>query len=301
MSTPIAATISGTSHWVSSDGFRLHLWEKRLDAPHGRERDTGQVILLIHGATYSGPTDYDVQAPGKDYSLMDYLAARGHDVFTFDIRGYGRSDKPADGFSVSTEAAVRDTSEVVNAICNMRGVGTVDLFGWSWGSAIASLYASLHPERVRRLVRYAGSAGPAPTVDSNHAAETADPGEPGVLTTRESIVARIEQDVVIPEAQEAFVAAALRWDAKSPGGTRSELATGGPRPRAAPEAITVPTLMIYGARDAGYRPAQVADFFARLNTPDKTLMVVPDAGHFLILQKPRMRLFEATAQFFGQD
>ena len=301
MSTPVATAISGTTHWVSSDGFRLHVWEKQLDAPQGCERDTGQVILLIHGGTYSGPTDYDVQAPGKDYSLMDYLAARGHDVFTFDIRGYGRSDKPADGFSVSTEAAVRDTSAVADAIRDMRGVERVDLFGWSWGSAIASLYASLHPGRVRRLVRYAGSAGPPPQSGGGHNAGAPGPGGAWVASTRESIVARIEQDVVVPEAQEAFVAAALRWDAVSPGGTRVELATGGPRPRAAPEAITVPTLMIYGARDAGYRPEQVADFFARLNTPDKTLIVVPDAGHFLLLQKPRMRLFAATEQFFGQD
>lgn len=224
---------------------------------------------------------------------MDFLAARGMDVFTFDVRGYGRSERPEDAATVTTEAAVRDIGAVVEFICANRGVEKVDLLGWSWGGVTTSVYASRHPERVRRLVMYAGG-GPAPAP-----AAQAAPQDPSVIITRENILARIEQDATIEEAQEAFIATSLRRDVRSPAAGRRIAGADGRPLRAAPEEISVPTLMIYGARDAGYRPEPLADFFSKLNTTDKALVVVPDAGHFLIIQKPRMRLFTAAAQWFS--
>ena len=44
----------------------------------------------------------------------------------------------------------------------------------------------------------------------------------------------------------------------------------------------------------------MADFFARLNTQDKELIVMPDSGHFLFIQKSRVRFFKAVAEFFNQ-
>ena len=298
MTSSVAAQrITGTAHSVTSDGYKLSVWEKRAD-PAQRGAPATKVALLVHGATYGGQTDYDIQTPAKDASLMDYLAARGLDVFTFDVRGYGRSEKPQDGLSVTTESAVRDIGAVVDAIRGLRGVESVDLFGWSWGGATTALYAMRNPRRVRRLVMFAGGAGqPNP---AQRAAASA-PLEPWVVSTRESVVARVEQDAVIPEAQEAFIQSVLRWEAKSPNGLRRQAAEGGQALRPVAEQITTPTLLIYGARDAGYQPENVASFFARLNTTDKALVVVPDAGHFLIIQKPRMRLFSAVEQWFGYE
>ena len=54
---------------------------------------------------------------------------------------------------------------------------------------------------------------------------------------------------------------------------------------AMPEEIFSPTLIIYGSRDNAYDGHRVADYFARLNTQDKELIVIPDSGHFLFLQK----------------
>ena len=297
MAISTAGLVVGTSHWVSSDGYRLHVWEKRRETARAKGPAPTRVTLLVHGGTYCGPTDYDVQAPGKDYSLMDYLAVRGHDVFTFDIRGYGRSEKPEDGYSVTTEVAVRDTAAVVEAICKMRGVTSLDLFGWSWGTAVSGIYTSRNPARVRRLLMYAGATQPSPAPPA--APGGLDDGQPWFVTTRESITARVDQAFAIPEALEAFIQAALRWDAKSPNGVRRRLPGGGPRWRMAPEEITVPTLMVYGERDSIYRPKEAADFFARLKTPDKTLIVIPNADHFLIIEKPYKRLFTATEQWFG--
>jgi pimeloyl-ACP methyl ester carboxylesterase len=291
-STTVGAPV-GQSHWVTSEEYRIHVWEKRREASNRDDAGPPRVTLLVHGGTYSGAVDYDIQVPAKDASLMDHLAGHGRDVFTFDIRGYGLSDKPEDGFSVTTEGAVRDTEAVVDAILQMRGVDAVDLLGWSWGGAISALYAARHPDRVRRLVLYAGGAGSVP------AGNRPAPTEPWVVNSSENITARIEQDVVIADAQEAFLEAALKWNPRSPNGVRRRSAEGRDV-RAEPEDIAVPTMIIYGVRDAGYQPERVSDFFARLNTQDKSLVVIPDAGHFLIIQKPRARLFAAVEGFFAE-
>ena len=95
--------INGTEHWVNRDGHRLHVWEKTGDKPPS----VGKVTLLVHGGTYSGKTDFDIQVPDQNFSLMDHLVGQGHDAFTFAVWGYGKSDRPADGFQVTTESAIQ--------------------------------------------------------------------------------------------------------------------------------------------------------------------------------------------------
>src|SRR3990172_9807910 len=92
MANTVVEHAAGIAREVLSDGIKLFVGEKKASLRNGQS-PTG-AALLVHGATYGGSTVYDVQAPGKDYSLMDYLAARGMDVFTFDVRGYGPSQKP---------------------------------------------------------------------------------------------------------------------------------------------------------------------------------------------------------------
>ena len=70
---------------------------------------------------------------------------------------------------------------------------------------------------------------------------------------------------------------------------------------AVPEDILTPTLIIYGSRDPAYDGHRVSDYFARLNTQDKELVVMPDSGHFLFLQKPKNRFFNVVGEFLNQD
>lgn len=295
MISTITSTPVGTEHSVISEGYRLYIWEKCLESEQQESLSGTRAALLVHGGTYSGPTDYDIQVPGKDYSLMDYLARRGFDVFTFAVRGYGRSERPDDPSIVTTDAGVRDTEAVIEHICQLRGVSSVDLLGWSWGGRMTSLYTTHHPERVRHLILFAGGAG------SVLSRNRVFPTDPWTVITRENIMARIEQEHVIPDMQEAFIKAALGFDIKSPNiALRIMRGNSEPAP-VAPEDITVPTQIIYGALDEGWQPDNVSNFFARLNTPDKALTVFPDSGHFLFLQKPRARFFNAVEQWFSQE
>ncbi|MEK6711582.1 MAG: hypothetical protein AABZ64_13485, partial [Nitrospinota bacterium] len=71
-------------------GIRLHLRNKR---PRGMSRfEAASTLLMVHGRGGAGPVSFDISVPG--YSWMDWMAARGWDVWTLSFRGFGRSTKP---------------------------------------------------------------------------------------------------------------------------------------------------------------------------------------------------------------
>src|SRR5215470_16650202 len=51
-----------------------------------------RTVLYVHGATYPASTAFDLKL--GEMSWMDYIAARGYDVYLIDLRGYGRSTRP---------------------------------------------------------------------------------------------------------------------------------------------------------------------------------------------------------------
>ena len=59
------------------------------------ESITKSIVVLMHGSATAGRESFDLQVKGKpSYSLMDYLASEGFDVFDPDIGGFGRSTRP---------------------------------------------------------------------------------------------------------------------------------------------------------------------------------------------------------------
>lgn len=51
-----------------------------------------RTLLYVHGATYPASTAFDLPLGGQ--SWMEYIAARGYDVYLLDLRGYGKSSRP---------------------------------------------------------------------------------------------------------------------------------------------------------------------------------------------------------------
>jgi proline iminopeptidase len=95
-------------------------------------------LLFLHGT------------PSTMYSLardFDELAREFTLVF-FDQRGGGRSTPLLGADSLRWQDHVAD----IEALRVHLGIGRMHLFGMSWGSALAVLYAHAHPDRVRRLV-----------------------------------------------------------------------------------------------------------------------------------------------------
>src|SRR6266403_5860523 len=87
-----------------------------------------RTVLYVHGATYPASTSFDLPLDG--FSWMDYLAARGYDVYLIDLRGYGKSTRPqemsqdaqANPPIVRGETAVKDIGAAVDFIRKRRNI-----------------------------------------------------------------------------------------------------------------------------------------------------------------------------------
>ncbi|HET9482780.1 MAG TPA: alpha/beta fold hydrolase [Xanthomonadales bacterium] len=300
------ARILGIEHKVPTvsahdkSSIDLYLWEKRDGKiePDQFAR-TNRVVLLVHGATIPGRPDFDLQFPpdenGLTYSLMDRLAAEGFDVFSVDIQNYGGSDRVPCGLCVTSQVAANDIGAAVDHIRKLRGVDRVDLLGWSWGATTAGLFAQQHPEKVRRLVQYALYLGHS----KQGATAPTEEFRPVDIEKccREDFVA----DATDPGVFEAYAREALKWEQRAPNGIIKDVLTR--MPLLDPTRIRVPTLMIYGALDTVCRIDQpeLPAFFRDLATDDKSLVIVPNGGHALLLEQQRDRFHTEVLAWLAHD
>ncbi|MEU4038923.1 alpha/beta fold hydrolase [Streptomyces collinus] len=131
---------------------------RTVGVPAGRlhlvEQGTGPLILLVHGF------------PESWYSWrrqLPALAAAGYRAVALDVRGYGRSSKPAATDAYRMLDLVEDNVALVRSLGEEQAV----VVGHDWGSSIAAASALLHPEVFRAVgllsVPYAAPGGPRPS------------------------------------------------------------------------------------------------------------------------------------------
>ncbi|MER1995408.1 MAG: alpha/beta hydrolase [Arthrobacter sp.] len=108
---------------------------------HGK----GQPVVLIHGYPLDGAS-WEKQTAA--------LLKAGYRVITYDRRGFGRSDKPSDGYDYNTFAAD------LNAVLNALDLHSVVLVGFSMGTGEVARYLSTYgSDRVDKAV-FLGSLEP---------------------------------------------------------------------------------------------------------------------------------------------
>jgi 3-oxoadipate enol-lactonase len=95
----------------------------------------GQPLVFIHGLG-SSTRDWEIQ-------VAEFCSA--YQVITFDLRGHGKSDKPAGPFSMEMFAA--DTAGLLKAL----GVGPAHIVGLSLGGGVAFQLAVDSPAMLRTL------------------------------------------------------------------------------------------------------------------------------------------------------
>ena len=258
----------------------------------GLEAGPAEVVVLVQGANLCGQTGFDFTfAGGQGYSTLDALVAAGFGAVTFAIRGYQKSDAPADPLAVDTEAAIEDLEAVLDWT-RARGFARAHLVGWSWGGRIVGRYTERRPEAVDRLVLLDAALGGGAKIPF-------DPPEPWWNNTREDFLKRVVPEFSEPDGHAAFAEVVVRDDPRSPNGIRAENARGSVP--LDPSRITRPTLMLYGSAAGRQNYMQgIADrgaVFNALDTKDKALVIVPDAGDYGHVERPRRRFHSAIVSF----
>lgn len=285
-----ARNIRGKDHHVVSNGLKVYLWEKYERKFEKTFARSNKIVLLVHGATWSGRPDFDLQI--RDYSLMDFLARNGYDAWSIDIHGYGRSEKTDKDWS-DTASAARDIGAAVDYIAKLRGVEKISLLGWSWGTQTTGLFTMDHPDKVNKLILYAmawkgnpaGRNRPIPREQYRINDEAA--------ARSDFIPGQFEADVV-----ERYVKHALAADPRSPNGVRVDMPHKAPILH--PEKIKVPTLIIYPEKDFLASEAETLEFFGKLGTKYKSYAGLPDGGHAIMLEKNYRKFQTVVLGFLNQ-
>tara|TARA_B100000767_G_scaffold109830_1_gene105127 strand:+ start:1215 stop:2171 length:957 start_codon:yes stop_codon:yes gene_type:complete len=99
---------------------------------------SGEPVIVIHG----GP------GGGSQPAYRQYFSPEKFDIIQFDQRGCGKSTPYAELKENNTHNSVAD----IEALREHLGLDSWHVFGGSWGSTLALIYAQNHPKRAQSLI-----------------------------------------------------------------------------------------------------------------------------------------------------
>ena len=298
-------------------GITLHVRNKHLA---GSSFAPERIVLFVHGATFPSESMFDIDLPGG--SWMDHAARRGFDTYLLDIRGYGRSTRPKtmdeppekNAPFAGASDAVRDISAAVEFILKRRGVKSLNLVGWSWGTTTMAGYAAANPDKVEKLVLYAPVW---------HEPSLKAPPYQGAYRTGTFEQVRGFHAAGIPQDRVEWISPgnwyAKWWQAnlatdkegaarkppvlRAPNGVMRDLneswAKGKPTYDASK--IRAPTLLVVGEWDVITPPEQGQALFKRLvGSTDRRLVVLSEGSHSMAVERNRMRLIREVQNFLEE-
>ncbi|MBY0329175.1 MAG: lysophospholipase [Acetobacteraceae bacterium] len=304
-------------------GIEIFVRNKRPEAMTGFA--PGRTLLMVHGATYPAHTAFDLPLGGL--SWMDYIAGRGFDVWCMDIRGYGRSTRPAEMAQppeanppiVRGETAVADIGSVATFIRERRGVPRIMHLGWSWGSALMGRFAAENPALVERLVLFAPGwlrEGASPAAGAAGAAL----GAYRMVTQAQArerwlngVPAEKRAALIPPGWFEHW--AGVTWSTDPEGQRRNPPVLRAPngvlldsreywqagRPWWDPAKVTAPTLLVVAEWDRDTPPAMANAIFPLLTgSPGKRLVLLGEGTHTIVMERNRGALFQAVQVFLEE-
>lgn len=266
-------------------------------ASWGQRTTSDRAIILIHGLT----------ASSREFlNIGPALAARGWYVIAPDLRGRGRSAKPAHGYGVPFHA------NDVLSLCDHFGLTRVHVVGHSLGAIIGAYLAALYPERVEKLVMIdAGGVIP----DDTQQAIAASVNRLG--TSYPSLDAYLGLMRQLPMIQwndlwEAY----FRYDAEvHPDGSvtsrvprqaiqEENAALAALRTEELPGLVRQPTLILraavglLGPERGLILPREEAERL-RQTMSDCRVVEIPDANHYTIVEAPLLR--STVTEFLASD
>lgn len=307
---------------TTDNGIQLYLRNKH--SANLKTFSEEKTLLYVHGSTFPAESTFDLRL--NNLSWMEYIANRGYDVYLVDVRGYGKSSRPAEmDFPaknnpplVRTETAVSDVSTAVDFILKRKSLSKINLLGWSWGTSIVAWYTSLNNAKVNKLALYAPRwIGNVPSL-IDHAGQldayrTLTP-ETALAPWLRETNGEIKNKLVPPGWREACIDATFNTDPigskqtprflRVPNGTLQDTREYWQVEKALydPNKIIVPTLLVHGEWDLQMPSSLLYAYFAQLtNAQYRRCIQIGEATHYLLMEKNRMQLFYAVQQFFDEE
>lgn len=233
----------------------------RLDATRRPGSGAPPLVVFVHGLLTDSLASYY-------FTLGPAFAAAGIDTVMYDLRGHGRSDRPASGYRL--EDFVDDLVALLTELGETRPAHVV---GNSFGGTVALALAAWHPERVATVTMI--ESEPPVATWTRHMAD-------GLADARTRL-ARVEAFGWISRNYGAHTARL------SKGASRilqtTTLAEDVPASRVIDDdlsALTRPLLAIFG--DESGLAEQVPQLRAKL--ADCRTVVLPGQGHSVLVERP---------------
>lgn len=121
----------------------LTIYENKVHYYLKNDHEGKETIVFLH--SFGGNIEmWDLLIPFfKEYNILAY-----------DMPGFGKSDKKLDDYSLSVQ------SDFLHALLNKLNIDKVILIGSSMGASVAAWYASVHGERVKKIILMSPSGYP---------------------------------------------------------------------------------------------------------------------------------------------
>ncbi len=242
-------------------------------------KDEGQgepVLVFLHfwggsSATWNGVTS---------------ILKNNFRCISYDHRGWGKSDKPESGYSISELAS--DTMELINKLALQNYI----LVGHSMGGKIAQYIAAQNPEGLQKLILVA----PSPAVPTMMPAQMHQQMI-NAYTSTEGINGTIDHVFNAPDLSPEIRAQVIN-DIQS---NNESSRIGWPTIALLEDVsegvsdINIPTLIIAGENDVVDTPERLEEE-VRSIIPGASMIVIPAVGHLVMSQQPE-KVAEYIASF----
>src|SRR5262249_42950047 len=287
--------IKAEEFWTNKGDVKLYIYRKRLV---GDGKEEKPVLFLVHGSTPSSRGSFDLQVPGREYSVMDKMASLGLDVWTMDHEGYGRSTHTNSHCGIMV--GVDDLNAAMPVVEKATGQRSIMMYGQSSGAIRAGAFAMQEPSRVERLIldafTYTGTN--APEIDRRRAVADkyrANPRRPVSLQTYLSIFNRDKPGTYEPVVAQTLADEELRHGDTVPSGTYLDMA--GNMPMVNPRKVQCPVCLIRAEHDGNASEEELIDFFKQLPNHDKQFMFLAGLTHAGMFGINRHRIWHVMQAF----
>ncbi|NER14961.1 alpha/beta fold hydrolase [Leptobacterium flavescens] len=277
------AKVTLQKHTVMSEGHPMAVWEKKASDAKG-------VILFVHGRTWSGVPDFDLQVEGEELSLMDGMIEQGYSTYAVDLRGYGGTPRDSTEWLTPLKAA-KDVNAVLKWIAEEND-DKVHLFGWSMGSTVSLLASQQSSGYIKSLNLF----GFWMDLDTEFPVDPEDKELEKRINTAEAAASDfITPGSISQKAIDTYVKMALEADP-----VRVDWRDMKEFEAIDPATIELPVLLIQGELDPIAPTDRQAKLFSRLKTADKSWAVISGGDHAAFMESPRPQFIRVFTDFINR-